>query len=123
MRGMIILVVLLTTLAASASAFTVTKWKTKELSVAGNVTFTSSISATDGETITISITNTTATISNVVLKKATPKPKNSAAYIDNIAVAGDGKSVSLEVNNAGKKTLHLWLYLNTGEHVGVNVHF
>lgn len=113
--------------ATPALAWTVTKIKTKTLPIAGEVTFTSSFRATDRETIAIEIwpADSSVTISDVQLTKVTPKPKQgcSGCYIE---VSGEGDhdvDVTLHNTRSGKSTFHLWLYLSTGEHIGVNVQF
>jgi hypothetical protein len=110
-----------------ALAWTATKTKTKTLPIAGAVTFTSAFSATNGDTITITIwpVNPSVTISDVQLVKITPKPKQGCAGYS-IAVSGTGDQevdVTLRNTRPGKSTFHLRLYLSTGEHVGVNVQF
>lgn len=113
----------------AASPWTVTETKTKTLPIAGDVTFTSSFSAASGETITITIwpVDASITIGSVVLDKATPKPKSLDSALTNI-VTGEpydgGHKIDVTLNNGqGFTTFHLWLYLSSGEHIGVNVHF
>jgi len=110
--------------ATPALAWTVTETKTKTLPIAGQVTFTSAFRASDGETITITIwpVNSSITISDVKLVKVTPKGCGTCR----IAVSGAGDhdvNVTLHNPRSGKSTFHLWLYLSTGEHLGVNVQF
>jgi len=105
----------------------VTKIKTKTLPIAGDVTFTSSFRAANGETITIEIwpADASVTISDVRLTKVTPKPKQGCSGCS-IEVSGTGDhdvNVTLHNSRPGKSTFHLWLYLSTGEHLGVNVQF
>jgi hypothetical protein len=121
--------VLLSVLVATpALAWTVTGTKTKDLSVAGQVTFDSAFSASDGETITININPLdypSVTITDVTLEKVTPKPRGGCPGCG-IAVSGTGDhdvDVTLTNTRSGKSTFHLWLYLSTGEHLGVNVNF
>ena len=114
-------------MATPVLAWTVTQTKTKTLPIAGAVTFTSSFRAADGETITITIwpANSAVTISNVELIKVTPTPKQGCNGCS-IAVSGTGDhdvDVTLHNSRPGRSTFHLWLYLSTGEHVGVNVQF
>jgi hypothetical protein len=106
-------------------AWEVTKIKTKTLPIAGEVTFTSSFHAADGETITITIwpANSSVTISDVQLVKVTPKPKQGGGSIDVSVVDDHDVNVTLHNTRVGKSTFHLWLYLSTGEHLGVNVQF
>lgn len=120
----ILVVALLSLVATPALAWTVTETKTKTLPIAGEVTFTSSFHATDGETITITVwpVNPSVTISNVQLVKVTPQGCSGCS----IAVSGTGdRDVDVTLHNvrSGKSTFHLWLYLSTGEHLGVNVQF
>lgn len=115
----------------AASPWTVTKWKTKSLPIAGDVYFTSSISAIDGEEITIEIqpVDSSVTIVSVVLDKPTPKPRDwdpTSTYItqDPSGPYNSGHKINVTLKNGQRfKTFHLWLHLNTGEHLGVNVHF
>jgi len=110
-----------------APAWTVTQIKTKTLPIAGEVTFTSAFQAADGETITIEIwpTDPSVTISDVQLMKVTPKPKQgcSGCYIEVSGVGDHDVEVTLHNSRPGKSTFHLWLYLSSGEHIGVNVKF
>jgi len=125
----VIFTVILLALVATAPtlAWTVTKIKTKTLPIAGDVTFTSSFRAADGDTITITIwpANPSVTISDVELVKVTPKPKRGCPGCS-IAVIRTGDhdvEVTLHNTRQGKSTFHLWLYLSTSEHLGVNVQF
>lgn len=113
--------------AGPAAGWTVTEIKTKTLPIAGTVTFTSSFRAADGETITLQIwpSDNRVTIRDVVLTKVTPRRKQGCDGCS-IDVSGTGDhdaDVTLHNPRPGKSTFHLWLYLSTGEHVGVNVHF
>jgi hypothetical protein len=113
--------------ATPALAQTVTKTKTKTLPIAGAVTFTSAFSATNGDTITITISpvNPSVTISDVQLVRITPKHQQGCVGCS-IAVSGTGdQAVDVTLRNPlpGKSTFHLRLYLSTGEHVGVKVKF
>ncbi|RMF29732.1 MAG: hypothetical protein D6759_13315 [Chloroflexi bacterium] len=110
-----------------AFAWTVTQIKTKTLPTAGDVTFTSSFRATDGETIAITIwpDDPSVTIEDVQLRKVTPQPKQGCAGC-RIEVFGTGDydaDVTVHNTRSGKSTFHLWVYLSTGEHLGVNVQF
>jgi len=110
-------------MATLALSWTVTEWKTKTLPIAGDVLFTSSFSAANGETITITISpaNSGITISDVVLDKVTPKGCTGCS----IEVSNNtGHTVDVKLTNPGPgKTFHLSLYLSTGEKLGVNVQF
>jgi len=107
---------------AAASSWQVTEVKTKDLPIAGSVTFTSSFSATDGATITIELIDSPEgyVIDHVELKKSTPSRGGEGSIT--IGTQTDF-SVDVTVQSGGAKTLHLWLWLTSGEHVGVNVHF
>ncbi len=123
--GLVLVLALVTVI--PASAWTVTKIKTKTLPIAGEVTFTSSFRARDGDTITIQIwpADSQVSISDVELRRVTPRPKRGCpgCYIE-VSGAGDHDvDVTLHNTRTGKSTFHLWLYLSTGEHVGVNVQF
>jgi len=123
MRKVVLGALLLAFLAAPALAYTV-EWKTKSLPIAGDVYFTSSFHASEGDTITIEIqpADESVNITRVELVKATPKPKMPGGSIGILSYGVDGKSATLDVHFDSKKTLHLWVYLSTGEHIGVNVH-
>ena len=113
-------------MSAIAQAWTTTKVKTRTLSIAGDVTLTSSFRAIDGETIAVTIwpADPSVTISDVTLAKVAPKLK----IVDdsNIVVSGTGDyaaNVTLNNDRRDKSTFHLHLRLSTGEQIGVNVSF
>jgi len=101
--------------------------KSKTLPIAGRVTFTSSFRAADGETVTIAIwpADPSVAISDVQLVRVTPKPKRGCEGCGIEVAEADEREVSVTLHNTrpGKSTFHLWLYLSTGEHLGVNIHF
>jgi len=101
-----------------------TSVETKE--VAGQVTFTSSFcNCLDGDTITIEITPTdpTVEIDSVVFTKATPHWETNQSWTEEVAVTPYTADVMLHKVTEKTHTIHLWLYLSTGEHIGVNAHF
>jgi len=101
-----------------------TSVETKE--VAGQVTFTSSFcNCLDGDTITIEITPTdpTVEIDSVVFTKATPHWQTNQSWAEEVAVTPYTADVMLHKVTEKTHTIHLWLYLSTGEHIGVNAHF
>ncbi|MFQ5871213.1 MAG: hypothetical protein ACE5IB_03525 [Candidatus Geothermarchaeales archaeon] len=101
-----------------------TKTKTKSLSIAGDVEFTSSFNGvSDDELMTIEIdpVDSSVTIDHVDLVKATPKPKQPGVE-DCSSSNNQGDSIDVQCVFGDKKNLHLWVYLSTGEHIGVNVH-
>lgn len=96
------------------------------LDVAGEVTFTSSFcNCLDGETITIEIDPVDAgvTVDSVVFKKATPHWQTNASWAEQFAITDYTADVILHKVTDKTHTIHLWLYLSTGEHIGVNAHF
>lgn len=96
------------------------------LYVAGEVTFTSSFcNCLDGETITIEITPADAgvTVDSVVFKKATPHWKTNESWAEQVGLTSYTADVMLHWVTEKTHTIHLWLYLSTGEHIGVNAHF
>jgi hypothetical protein len=50
-------------------------------------------------------------------------PKKSTGWISNIVTLTDGYQVTVHKDDDNCKTIHLWVYLDTGEHIGVNLHF
>jgi len=120
--GTVLALLAISAMLTPAKAWSVTEEKTKWLSIAGYVTFTSSISAVDGETITISLISSEFgyTISGVSLKKSTP---NGLGSIDSGIPYGGGWKIDVTVHSGGDTTLHLSLWLTSGERVGVNIHF
>ena len=96
------------------------------LDVAGEVTFTSSFcNCLDGETITIEITpaDPGVTVDSVVFKKATPHWKTNESWAEQVGLTSYTADVTLHWVTEKTHTIHLWLYLSTGEHIGVNAHF
>jgi hypothetical protein len=96
------------------------------LDVAGEVTFTSSFcNCVDGDVINIQITPTDAsvTIDYVEFKKATPHWQTNLSWAEQTAVTPVTADVTLHKMTDKTHTIHLWVYLSTGEHIGVNAHF
>lgn len=52
-------------------------------------------------------------------------PKKTSGSISTVAYSTDGTSATFNVYQGDRpcKTLHAWVYLDTGEHLGVNLHF
>jgi len=113
-------------LAGTASAWEVSETCVETLDVAGVVEFTSSFSGcVDGDVITIEITpaDPAVTIDSVVFTQATPHPATNQSYAQEVSVGGTTADVMLYWVTEKTRTLHLWVYLSTGEHIGVNAHF
>jgi len=113
-------------LAGTANAWEACETSVETKEVAGQVTFTSSFcNCLDGDTITIEITPTdpTVEIDSVVFTKATPHWQTNQSWAEEVAVTPYTADVMLHKVTEKTHTIHLWLYLSTGEHIGVNAHF
>ena len=110
----------------NVNAWDVCETSVETLEVAGEVAFTSSFcNCLDGDTITIEITPTdpTVEIESVVFTKATPHWETNQSWTEEVAVTPYTADVMLHKVTEKTHTIHLWLYLSTGEHIGVNAHF
>ena len=110
----------------NTDAWEVCETSVETLDVAGEVTFTSSFcNCLDGDIITIEMTPTDpgVTIDSVVFTKATPHWQTNQSWAEEFAVTPYTADVILHKVTEKTKTIHLWLYLSTGEHIGVNPHF
>ena len=110
----------------SANAWEVCKTSVETLEVAGEVEFTSSFcDCIDLDVITIEITPTdpTVTIDSVHFTKATPHWQTNESYAVEVSAGGTTADVMLYWVTEKTRTIHLWVYLSTGEHIGVNAHF
>ncbi len=58
------------------------------------------------------------TITSGTVNRVTPKGTADVAWSSNTGTSID---VTITSVNGRVKTIHLWLYLNTGEHIGVNL--
>lgn len=109
----------------TTSAVTRVETKTKFLSTAGEVRFTSSFKgASDAEIITVRLEYTQYgyLIDRIYFRKSTPSRTNG--YAVELAGTNTGTTIQVQVFKVDNtKTLHLWMYLASGEHVGVNIHF
>lgn len=113
-------------LSANAHAWDVCETSVETLEVAGVVTFTSSFhDCLDGDVITIQITpeDPSVTVDSVVFMKATPHKKTNESWAEQVGVTATTADVMLHWVTDKTHTIHLWLYLSTGEHIGVNAHF
>jgi hypothetical protein len=113
-------------LPANADAWDVCETSVETLAVAGEVTFTSSFcNCLDGDMITIEITPTDpgVLIDSVVFTKATPHWETNESWAEEVGVTPYTADVILHKVTDKTKTIHLWVYLSTGEHIGVNAHF
>lgn len=113
-------------LAGSANAWEACETSVETLEVAGVVEFTSSFcNCIAGDVITIEITPEDAgvTIDSVHFAKATPHGKTNESYEVEASVGGTTPDVKFYWVTNETRTVHLWVYLSTGEHIGVNAHF
>lgn len=111
---------------SSANAWEACETSVETLEVAGVVEFTSAFcDCVDGDVITIEITpaDPAVTIDSVVFKKATPHWQTNQSYGEQVSVGGTTADVMLYWVTEKTRTIHLWVYLSTGEHIGVNAHF
>ncbi len=110
----------------TAHAWDVCETEVETLDVAGEVTFTSSFcDCVDADIITIQIipADPAVVIDRVEFKKATPHWQTNESWAAQTAVDPYAADVILHKWTEKTHTIHLWLYLSTGEHIGVNAHF
>ena len=110
----------------SANAWEACETSVETLEVAGEVEFTSSFCDCDDEdVITIEITPADAgiTIDSVHFVKATPHYETNQSYAVEVSAGGTAADVMLYWETEKTRTIHLWVYLSTGEHIGVNAQF
>jgi hypothetical protein len=110
----------------AVSAWDVCETAVETLDVAGEVTFTSEFcNCEDGDVITIEINpvDPTVIIDRVEFTKATPHWQTNESWAEQTAVIAYTADVTLHKVTEKTHTIHLWLYLSTGEHIGVNAHF
>ena len=77
-----------------------------------------------GDTVTIEIVSANGNLAPgdpVSVGKVTPQPKTSAAVISQTRLGDKKVSVTLESCSASAETVHLNVYLDTGEKVGVTL--
>jgi hypothetical protein len=113
-------------LSTNAFGWEVCETSTDTLDSAGVVTFTSSFCyCLDGDVITIEITpeDPSVVIDSVVFTKSTPHKATNDSWAEQLAVTETTATVALHKMTEKTNTIHLWLYLSTGEHLGVNAHF
>ena len=110
----------------NASAWDVCETSVETLDVAGEISFTSSFcNCLDGDIITIQITptNPAVVIDSVVFTKATPHWQTNQSWAEPGAITPYVAQVVLHKVTQETNTIHLWVYLSTGEHIGVNAQF
>ena len=115
-----------TFLSTNAFGWEVCETSTDTLDSAGVVNFTSSFcNCLDGDTITIQITpeDPNVVIDSVVFTKSTPHKATNLSWAEEVTVTPTTATVRLHQVTEKTHTIHLWLYLSTGEHLGVNAHF
>jgi hypothetical protein len=111
---------------ASLYAWDMCETSVETLDVAGEVTFTSSFcNCADGDVITIEIwpADPGVEIDSVVFTKATPHWKTNESWAEQLGVTFYSADVLLHKVTEKTHTIHLWVYLSTEEHIGVNAHF
>jgi hypothetical protein len=111
---------------SSANAWEACETSVETLEVAGVVEFTSAFcDCADGDAITIEITpaDPAVTIDSVHFTKATPHWETNQSYGEQVSAGGTTADVMLYWITEKTRTIHLWVYLSTGEHIGVNAHF
>lgn len=111
---------------SNVQAWEMCETSVETLDVAGEVTFTSSFcNCLDGDMITIEITpaDPAVIIDRVEFTKATPHWQTNESWAEQTAVTPYTADVTLHKVTEKTHTIHLWLYLSTGEHIGVNAHF
>jgi len=110
-------------LSGSTNAWEVCETSVETLEVAGEVQFTSSFcNCIDGDVITIQIipTDPGVTIDSVHFSKATPDQETNESYAVQVSAGGTTADVMLYWVTEKTHTIHLWVYLSTGERIGVN---
>ena len=113
-------------LPTSLYAWDVCETSVENLDLAGEVTFTSSFcNCVDGDVITIGFwsANPEVTLDRVVFTGATPYWAIDRSWAEQSGIALYSATVVLHKVTERTKTIHLWVYLSTGEHIGVNAHF
>lgn len=111
------------------------EWSTDTLDIAGEIEFTSRFcDCEDGDYITIEIipTDSSVTIGHkkpppasdyVESAKATPHKATNDSWVEQSG--GDDYTATVLLHKVIDKAhiIHLWVYLSTGEHIGVNAQF
>ena len=109
----------------SVNAWEACETSVETLEVAGVIEFTSSFcNCRGGDIITIEINPEHAgiTIDSVHFVKVTPRGETDESY-EMQASVGTTPDVRFYWVTDKTRTVHLWVYLSTGEHIGVNAHF
>jgi len=97
------------------------------LDIAGIVMFTPVFhDLTDGSTVTVYILPFDPSVSikstdPIYVHRVTPKRTGDGAYAPDSDLEGYSVDVTAYFGAPPCKTIHLWLYLSTGEHIGVNL--
>ena len=111
---------------SNVHAWDVCESSVETLAVAGEISFTSSFcNCLDGNIITIQITptNPAVVIDSVVFTKATPHWETNQSWAEQSAITPLTADILLHKVTEKTHTIHLWVYLSTGEHIGVNAQF
>ncbi len=109
-----------------SNAWEVCETSVETLEVAGVIEFTSSFcNCSDGDMITIEITpeDPGVMIDSVIFTKATPHWQTNQSWAEQATVSFYTAEVILHKETEKTNTIHLWLYLSTEEHIGVNAQF
>jgi hypothetical protein len=113
-------------LPSNADAWDVCEISVGTPAVALELSFTSSFCiCLDEDVITIQITptNPAVVIDSVVFTKATPHWETNQSWAEQSAITPLTADILLHKVTEKTHTIHLWVYLSTGEHIGVNAQF
>ncbi len=113
-------------LPSSLYAWNMCKMSEENLDAAGRVTYTSSFcNCVDGDVITIGFwsPDPEVTLDSVVFAGATPNWVNNKSWAEQSGIAPYSATIVLHKVTENTNTVYLWVYLSTGERVGVSAHF
>jgi len=111
---------------AGLYAWDMCKTSVENLGAAGKVTYTSSFcNCVDGDVITIGFwsPDPEVTLDSVAFAAATPNWVSNKSWAEQSGVAFYSATVILHKETENTKTVYLWVYLSTGERIGVSAHF
>jgi hypothetical protein len=79
----------------------------------------------DGDPVTICIISDYEITQVILNPNRGATPKKTSGSIGDVSYSSDGTSATFNVYQGDRpcKTLHAWVQLGTGEHIGVNLHF
>jgi hypothetical protein len=110
----------------SLYAWDMCKMSSENLDAAGKVTYTSSFcNCADGDVITIGFWSPypEVTLDSVVFAGATPNWVNNKSWAKQSGIAPYSATVVLHKVTENTNTIYLWVYLSTGEYIGISAHF